>query len=70
MKNSDKTIKQRILEILLDYKPHHAKEFLVVTHRFSAVIERLRNEGYKINTLPLDGSNKPAWYQLVAVAVA
>lgn len=67
---SKKTIKQRILEILLDCKPHHAEELWAVTHRFSDVIRRLRHEGYNIETLPLDGVNKPAWYQLVAVAAA
>lgn len=66
----EKTIKQRILDILMDYKPHHAKELLAITPRYSSVIERLRHDGYKIDTLPLDGFNKLAWYQLVAVAVA
>ena len=47
-----KTTKQRVLEVLLDFQPHHASEFVPITHRFSAVMERLKKEdGYKINTL-------------------
>ncbi len=70
MKDKD-TIKQRVLKILLDSKPHHASEFTLITHRFSAVFERLRKEdGYDIKTLPLDGHNKAAWYQLVLVPAA
>lgn len=65
-----KTIKQRVLDILLDFQPHHASEFIPITHRFSAVMKRLKEEGYDIKTLPLDGSNKAAWYQLVASPVA
>jgi hypothetical protein len=58
---SNKTIKQRILEVLLDYQPHHASELIPITHRFSAVIERLKKEdGYKIETQYLDGRNKAA----------
>lgn len=61
-----KTKKQRVLEILLDYKPHHAKEFISITHRFNATMDDLRDhDGYNIVTLPLDGYNKPAWYQLI-----
>ncbi|MFM6396952.1 MAG: hypothetical protein ACKPH7_32945 [Planktothrix sp.] len=63
---SKKTIKHCVLEILSDYKPHHAKEFLSITHRFSATIERLRHqEGYNIVTLYREGRNRPAWYQLI-----
>jgi hypothetical protein len=67
----EKTIKQQILDILLDFQPHHASELVPTTHRFSAVIERLREkDGYKIDTLYLDGRNQPAWYQLVALPIA
>ncbi len=61
-----KTKKQRVLEILLDYKLHHASEFIPITHRFNATMDDLRDDdGYNIKTLPLDGGNKPAWYQLI-----
>lgn len=67
----EKTKKKRILEILLDYKPHRGTEFVPITYRFGAVLYDLRDvDGYKIDTLYLDGRNKPAWYQLVAVAAA
>lgn len=69
---SDKdTLKQRVLKILLDGQPHHASEFIPITYRFNDVMHRLRQEdGYKIKTLPLDGRNKAAWYQLVSVPTA
>ncbi|HEY9726408.1 MAG TPA: hypothetical protein V6D50_08135 [Chroococcales cyanobacterium] len=70
MEPKKKTIKQRVLDILLDFQPHHASKFIPITHRFSAVMERLKKEdGYKIDTLYLDGRNKAAWYQLVALPV-
>ncbi len=60
--------KLRILEILLDRQLHHGSEFVPITHRFNDVMDRLRKEdGYEIKTLYLDGRNKMAWYQLVAV---
>lgn len=65
-----KTIKQRVLDILLDFQPHHASEFIPITHRFNDTMMRLREDGYNIKTLPLEGSNKAAWYQLVASPVA
>ena len=61
------TVEQRVLKVLLDCQPHHASEFIPITHRFSATIERLRSKGYSIQTLYLDGRNKPAWYQLISV---
>jgi hypothetical protein len=68
MKSIDGTEKL-VSKVLQDYKPHHASELIPITHRFSAAIERLRKKGYKIETLYLDGRNKPAWYQLVSTSV-
>lgn len=62
--------KQRVLEILLDFQPHNAYEFVSITYCFHDVFKRLREEGYKIDTLPLDGHNKAAWYQLIELPVA
>ena len=61
---------QRILSILLDGKLHHASEFIVITHRFSVCMQRLKEKGYNIQTFPLDGQNKAAWYQLIVTSVA
>lgn len=44
--------KQQILQLLLDGKPHSKEELIPITHRFSAVIESLRNDsGYDIKTI-------------------
>lgn len=65
-----KSKKQRVLDILLDLQPHHASEFIPISHHFPDLMLRLREDGYKIKTLPLDGYNKAAWYQLIAMPAA
>jgi len=45
------SIKKRVLEILSDGQPHSVKELVAVSHRFSAAIYSLREEGYKIETI-------------------
>lgn len=64
------SVEQRVLKVLLDGQPHHASEFIPITHRFSATMQRLKEKGYDIKTLPLDGRNKSAWYQLVSLPTA
>lgn len=61
------SVEQRVLKVLLDGQPHHASEFIPITHRFSATIERLRCKGFNIQTLYIEGRNKAAWYQLISV---
>lgn len=65
-----KSKKQRVLDILLDLQPHHASEFVPISHHFPDLMMRLREDGHKIETFRWDGSNKAAWYQLVSVPVA
>jgi biotin operon repressor len=44
--------KQRILQLLLDGKPHSKEELIPITHRFSAAVESLRkDDGYDIETV-------------------
>ncbi len=64
------SVEQRVLRVLLDGQLHHASEFIPITHRFSATIERLRGKNYDIQTLYLNGRNKAAWYQLLSVPAA
>ncbi len=45
------SIKKRILAILSDGQPHSAKELATVSHRFSAAIHSLREDGYEIETI-------------------
>lgn len=66
----EKTVEQRVLDVLSDLKPHCGSELIPITHRYSAVFGRLREKGYKIKTLYLNGKNKPAWYQLLSGPVA
>ena len=47
------SIKKRILAILSDGQPHSAKELAAVSHRFSAAIYSLREDGYEIETIPV-----------------
>jgi biotin operon repressor len=47
------SIKKRVLEILSDGQPHSAKELATVSHRFSAAIHSLREDGYEIETIPV-----------------
>lgn len=68
MKSEDGKEKS-VYRVLQDGKPHHASEFIPITHRFSAAMKRLKEKGYNIQTLYLDGRNKPAWYQLVSTSV-
>ncbi len=43
--------KKQIRLILLDYQPHLSEELIPITHRFSAVISTLREEGDEIETI-------------------
>jgi biotin operon repressor len=43
--------KMQILNLLLDHQPHSSEELIKITHRFSAVIHKLREEGYDIETI-------------------
>ena len=61
-------MEKRILKILSDLQPHSAKELAEVTHRFGAAIHALRGKGYRIDTIQAAG-NKPAYYELVSLAV-
>jgi len=45
------SIKKRILAILSDGQPHSAKELAALSHRFSAAIHSLREDGYEIETI-------------------
>lgn len=45
--------KKQIQTILSDYEPHAPEEFIPITHRFSAVIAKLREEGDLIDTIPI-----------------
>jgi len=45
------SIKKRVLEILSDGQPHSVKELSTVSHRFSAAIHSLREDGYEIETI-------------------
>ncbi|PSB20199.1 hypothetical protein C7B65_09130 [Phormidesmis priestleyi ULC007] len=58
--------KEQIRKLLADGQPHSAKELVDVTHRFSAVIHSLREEGYRIETIPL--SHHDFAYQLSSKA--
>lgn len=43
--------KQRVLKLLADGQPHSKEELVPITHRFSAVIDSLRDDGYDIKTI-------------------
>jgi biotin operon repressor len=45
------SIKKRIVAILSDGQPHSAQELATVSHRFSAAIHSLREDGYEIETI-------------------
>jgi hypothetical protein len=45
--------RDQIRQILADGQLHSARELIDVTHRFSAVIHSLREEGYKIETVTI-----------------
>jgi len=45
------SIKKRVLEILSDGQPHSVTELATVSHRFSAAIHSLREDGYEIETI-------------------
>ncbi|MGV0025559.1 hypothetical protein [Phormidesmis priestleyi] len=59
--------KDQIRKILTDGHPHSAKELIGITHRFSAVIHSLREEGYRIETIAL--AHNEFAYQLLSKAV-
>lgn len=59
--------KDQILKILTDGQPHSAKELIDITHRFSAVIHSLREEGYRIETIIL--AHNEFAYQLLSKVV-
>lgn len=42
--------KAQILTLLSDCQPHSSKELIPITHRYSAVIHKLREEGHQINS--------------------
>ncbi len=60
-----KTVKEKILEILLDGKPHSNRDLVKVTHRFSARIKDLRDEGWIILSWRDEEDPATWWYQLV-----
>jgi hypothetical protein len=43
--------KAQILHLLSDHQPHDPQELIPITHRFSAVIHSLREDGYQIDTI-------------------
>lgn len=45
------SVKERVLAILSDGRPHSGKELATITHRFGAVVHILREEGYEIETI-------------------
>ncbi|MBD1935744.1 MULTISPECIES: hypothetical protein [unclassified Microcoleus] len=45
------SIKKRVHELLSDGQPHSVPELVAVSHRFSAAIFSLREEGYMIHTI-------------------
>ena len=57
-----------ILRILSDRKSHPEEELAKITHRFSAVIHSLREEGYDIQTIPV--AHNVFVYQLKVVSTA
>lgn len=59
--------KDQIRKILTDGQLHAAKELIGITHRFSAVIHSLREEGYRIETITL--AHNEFAYQLLSKAV-
>jgi biotin operon repressor len=60
--------KDQIRKILADGQPHSAKELIDITHRFSAVVHSLREEGYDIETVPL--AHNEFAYQLLNPVLA
>jgi hypothetical protein len=54
--------KDQIYQLLSDGQPHRAAELVKITHRFSAAIHKLREDGDEIKTVQL-GRNDFA-YQL------
>lgn len=45
--------KERIRQLLADGQPHAVEELVLITHRFSAVIHSLREDGYDIKTITI-----------------
>ena len=45
--------KRQVFQTLSDGKPHPGEELAKITHRYSAVIYSLREEGYDIQTIPI-----------------
>ncbi|OUL21990.1 hypothetical protein [Nostoc sp. 106C] len=45
--------KERIRQLLADGQPHTVEELVRITHRFSAVIHSLREDGEDIKTIPI-----------------
>jgi hypothetical protein len=60
------SIKNRLLSLLSDGKPHSAQELAVITYRFGAVLHSLREEGHKIETIRI--SHNSFTYQLLKEA--
>ncbi|MBE9175434.1 hypothetical protein IQ225_09195 [Synechocystis salina LEGE 06155] len=55
--------KTRILQLLSDHEPHSPHELISITHRFSATIHSLREEGYNIQTIRI--THNDCRYQLL-----
>lgn len=55
--------KNQVLNLLSDGKAHSTKELISITHRFSATIHSLREQGHKIETIPV--SRHEFVYQLM-----
>jgi hypothetical protein len=55
--------KIQILNLLSDGQAHSAKELIAITHRFSAAIHTLREQGHNIETIPM--SHNEFVYQLM-----
>ncbi len=55
--------KAQILRLLSDRKLHAPQELIPITHRFSAVIHSLREEGYQIETVRI--AHNDCHYQML-----
>jgi hypothetical protein len=55
--------KNLVLELLSDHQLHSPQELIPITHRFSATIHSLREEGYNIQTIRI--AHNDCRYQLL-----
>ncbi len=58
--------KEHIRQLLADGQPHTVEELIRITHRFSAVIHSLREDGYDIKTIPV--AHNVCIYQMLIMA--